>query len=866
MPELAAGQVLAGPTHRYRLERELGRGGFGVTWRATREADGLVVALKQLHIARAKDPKSLELFRREIAVLRRLDHPNIPAYVDDFTHEGLVLVQAFVEGHALSEVVAGRVSMDEAGFVGWLAQILDVLVYLHRLTPPVIHRDITPKNILVGPDGRASLVDFGAVKVGLGGTLASTTAGTFGYAPMEQFVGKAFPQTDLYGLGMTAVAVAAGKDPEALTFKGMRVDVRSETRLDARLTVLLERLTEPDPERRLADAAVAHEQLRPLLMRYGQARQAAAGALQRLAEASRQAPTTRAQVHDDDLLPSERIREAGARHQALGGASLDLPPIDDLGAHGPEGIAFAGALVGLGDALIEADRMEVVARLPDGLSAVALTPDAECVVARAEEHSGSLVVLARTASGYQAQGSLPGGPTKCFAISPDGRSLAAVTAFFSSREGDVLLYDLPTRQLVQRFAEGHRIGGGHDRVAFQADGGGLACLDEGKCLWLLGQDGSEQAIHEVDAVAFSPDGRTVAAFIDESLVLGSLAELRAGRGLRRIKVGNLTRRFPCFSPAGNLLAAFNYSSDFIEVFDVETGKPWGEFHHPTRPGQRISGVEGIAFSPDGTRLLVACNLHFNRFGAHDEDCIAVWSLPRRRYLGALVQGKGGVLAVAAEGFFGHLTPPSGRRKGGTPSNESVWNRPDVARAALLDQPVDALIDERTRALLADLEARWAFFSDRLADGTLEPETALAPLIDATRGLTPLLDLVVREARAAQAAKPSFGGGAKGAPLTADLVRAAAQAVAARPEAERILAYEALVAEAAAAEEARARMQASPLAARAKKARAPTAVAQVERDEPVEPAARPAGPSVKLYVAAGIAGVVVALLLGLLLAR
>ncbi len=332
---------------------------------------------------------------------------------------------------------------------------------------------------------------------------------------------------------------------------------------------------------------------------------------------------------------------------------------------------------------------------------MALTPGGEVVIARADEHAKELVVLERTTDGFKTRGRLAGGPTKCHAISPDGRSLAVVTAFFSEREGDVVLYDLTTLERVQRFGEGHRIGGGHAVVAFQADGGGLVCLKEGEVLWLLGQDGTECRIADVDAIAFSPDGHTVAVFVDD-----------------------------------------------------------------------VVRVEGLAFSPDGARLLVACDTHFNRFWDEDDDCVAIWSLPHRRYLGALAAGPQGVHAVAAEEFFGTLQAPKKRKH-----LESLWNRPDVARATLLDQPVDALLDERMRALLADLEARWAFFSD------------------------------LRTARDAQADKPTFGGGAtKKPPLTADLVVAAARTLAARPEAERQQVHEELLAQAIAAEEARARMQ------------------------------------------------------------
>ncbi len=268
MVGLQPGAILKGSQHSYRIERELGRGGFGVTYLAIREADRLQVALKQLHISRTEEYKSIELFKREIAVLRRLTHPRIPNYIDDLIHEGFVLVQEYIAGYELSRVVRGEFSVNGEQLILWLYQILEVLNYLHSLTPPVLHRDITPKNIIIKDDGVAYLVDFGTVRVGLPETMDSTTAGSFGYAPMEQFRSRAYQGSDLYSLAMTILAVATGREPVDMPFEGTRIDIHKclrGIRLDARLSLLLEPMLEPDPEQRLSEAGRALKQLRPLL-------------------------------------------------------------------------------------------------------------------------------------------------------------------------------------------------------------------------------------------------------------------------------------------------------------------------------------------------------------------------------------------------------------------------------------------------------------------------------------------------------------------------------------------------------------------------------------------------------------------------
>lgn len=270
---IAAGTVLRGPDGSYRIDAEHARGGFGITYRGRRERDERGVAVKVLRLDRMGDWKVLDLFEREGRVLRQLSHPGIPAFVDSFSVEDgvagqvFVLVQELVAGRTLRDLMRSGEVLDQAEMLGWFQDILEVLGYLHGRSPPVVHRDVTPKNIIVRADGRAVLVDFGSVQAVLrtGQSVSSTAAGTFGYAPMEQFVGRAVPATDLYGLGMTFLAVASGREPEGLPMDGVRVNVRAvllrDARFDSRLAGLLAQMTDPDPRRRPPNAAAALAEL-----------------------------------------------------------------------------------------------------------------------------------------------------------------------------------------------------------------------------------------------------------------------------------------------------------------------------------------------------------------------------------------------------------------------------------------------------------------------------------------------------------------------------------------------------------------------------------------------------------------------------
>jgi serine/threonine protein kinase len=229
-----SGDQVAGTKDTYEVEHAVGEGGFGITYRARRASNGEVVALKQMRLEKVDSWKALELFEREASVLSSLGHPAIPHYVEFFattpdgpvahtgegTHapDSLILVQRFVDGEDLGRRLADGRSFEADELLGIIRRVLGALAYLHELNPPVIHRDVNPRNIVVDDDGAAFLVDFGAIQHRLqektvGG---STTVGTLGYIPMEQSLGKARPASDIYALAVTTTVLMTGMRPEEL--------------------------------------------------------------------------------------------------------------------------------------------------------------------------------------------------------------------------------------------------------------------------------------------------------------------------------------------------------------------------------------------------------------------------------------------------------------------------------------------------------------------------------------------------------------------------------------------------------------------------------------------------------------------------
>lgn len=258
---------------RYEIRRELGHGGQARTWLAIDTHTSEQVVIKQLHMALAEDWKAIELFEREGRVLKQLDHPAIPSYLDAFHIEAspdtpsqrFVIVQEFIEGETLRELLERGERFDAEQALTLCHQLLDIFDYLHTRTPCVIHRDIKPANLILRPDGSWSLIDFGAIQAVLLDTskLGSTIVGTSGYMAPEQFMGQAAPATDLYALGATLVHMLTHTHPADMPLVRMRLHYTPliEGRLPPHLEALLEGLLEPHVEDRIQSAQQARQQL-----------------------------------------------------------------------------------------------------------------------------------------------------------------------------------------------------------------------------------------------------------------------------------------------------------------------------------------------------------------------------------------------------------------------------------------------------------------------------------------------------------------------------------------------------------------------------------------------------------------------------
>jgi serine/threonine protein kinase len=223
---------------RYRATKVLGGGGFGKTYEATDQG----VRNKVIKVLINNSPKAVELFQREAEVLSQLNHPGIPkvepnSYIVFHPADGQApvhcLVMEKVEGTNLRDYLKQlKHPIDSETAERWLKDLLLILQAVHERD--ILHRDIKPQNIILDPDGRLALIDFGAVREGTGTQVASSTTGgrteaashmaagttvtSVGYTAPEQMNGHPLRQSDFYSLGRTFVFLLTGKEPPAIDF------------------------------------------------------------------------------------------------------------------------------------------------------------------------------------------------------------------------------------------------------------------------------------------------------------------------------------------------------------------------------------------------------------------------------------------------------------------------------------------------------------------------------------------------------------------------------------------------------------------------------------------------------------------------
>ncbi len=248
---------------KYEFVRELGRGGQARVYLANRLKDNRTVTVKQLNIDSVKAWKEYELFNREAEVLSRLNIKGVARFYEaieclEYRPACSYIVQEYIEGASLAEMLKEGHRFSTGEVYDILLQMLEILKQLQDREPPVIHRDIKPSNIMISPVNnggyKVTLIDFGAVanpQVQSGG---STVAGTYGYMPPEQLMGRPLPASDIYSLGAVAVELFSGISPAQIQVKDFRLIFEPHVQqLPVAVVNTLRRMLEPKAEERLSN-------------------------------------------------------------------------------------------------------------------------------------------------------------------------------------------------------------------------------------------------------------------------------------------------------------------------------------------------------------------------------------------------------------------------------------------------------------------------------------------------------------------------------------------------------------------------------------------------------------------------------------
>jgi eukaryotic-like serine/threonine-protein kinase len=243
--ERLSSTVLSG---RYRLESKLGSGGMSTVYLAVDEVLDRPVAIKLLHREISEEADQLERFRREARAAARLSHPNLVGVIDAGEDDGRpYIVFEYIKGRTLKRRLQeeGRLPVDEA--VAYAIEIGRGLTAAHARK--LVHRDVKPQNVLIDPDGRAKVTDFGIARSleAHGLTATGRVLGTTDYVSPEQAMGEDVDErSDVYSLGVVLYEMLTGDVP-----------FRAETQVGVAMKHVNEPMPDVQTKRPEVSAAVA---------------------------------------------------------------------------------------------------------------------------------------------------------------------------------------------------------------------------------------------------------------------------------------------------------------------------------------------------------------------------------------------------------------------------------------------------------------------------------------------------------------------------------------------------------------------------------------------------------------------------------
>ncbi|MEH1886546.1 serine/threonine-protein kinase [Nostoc sp.] len=587
--------------NRFRVIRVLSdEGGFGRTY-LSEDVDKLNerCVIKQLapkFQGTWSQKKAMELFAEEAQRLQDLgEHPQIPTLIAYFEQDGcLYLVQQFINGENLLKELQQRKGYNAREIQSILLDLLPILKFIHDRK--VIHRDIKPENIIRHKsDGRLSLIDFGSSKQFTAKVQqkSGTSIGSHGYSPLEQIRdGKAFPASDLFGLGATCFHLLTGNSPFQLWMESGYAWVSNwreylRNPLNPELDFVIDKLLKKDIYERYQSAEEVLRDLTPKQLL----------ALPPAGKSSGKIPPTKAPYlpksypllrililvsafillfgfqeswykHFRRIQTSLVTRLSQHNNSGKNEALLGQPPKITLGK-----VSLANTLQGHENSVLS----------------VAISPDGKTIASSGGDGTIKLWNLATgkeisSLNAYSQQ-------VNAVAISPDGKTLVS-----GSDDSTIKIWNLRTRKQI-RTLEGHS--DSVHALAISADSETLVSGSDDNTIKIWDLATGEQIrtlvghTFWVRSVAISPDGVILASgSFDKTIKIWNLTK---GYSIRTLEGNYQTVTSVAISPDGKILATASRDRT-IKLWDLVTGK-----EIRTLAGH-ANTVTTVAFSADGKMI------------------------------------------------------------------------------------------------------------------------------------------------------------------------------------------------------------------------------------------------------------------------